>query len=150
MLNRRFAAFHGLLIGKNKAVYFRKIHKNQPLDCSKGGADHEHPSMLFRISAVYIKLGAMDIVAEALFKQVISEVSAAMAQAYAEAGSLDADHPLSQAGLADGTSIVLDYLEHNEAKLALEHLLYMVKEPPLFLSATGAAALSQLRALYNA
>ena len=93
----------------------------------------------------------MDMVdAETLFKQVISEVSLMMAQAYAAAGSLDAKHPLSQAGLADGTLIVLDYLEHNEAKLALEHLLYMVKEPPLILSPKGVSALSQLTALYNA
>jgi hypothetical protein len=57
MLNRRFADFHGLLMGGSDAVYSRKNHKNQLLDCSKGGAGHEYPSVLFRVSAVYIKLG---------------------------------------------------------------------------------------------
>lgn len=56
MLNRTFAGFHGLLMGGSEAVYCRKIHKNQSLDCSKGGAGHDHLSMLFRIFAVYIKL----------------------------------------------------------------------------------------------
>ena len=92
----------------------------------------------------------MDIVAvEALFKEILTEVSARMADAYAEAGLLDSDHPLSQEGLANGTAIVLDYLEHNEAKIALEHLLYMVNEPSLTLSVNAETALSQLCALYE-
>ena len=92
----------------------------------------------------------MDIVAvEALLKEILDEVSVRMAVAYAEAGLMDSNHPLSQEGLSNGTSIVLDYLEHNEAKIALEHLLYMVNEPPLTLSATAEVALSQLCAMYG-
>jgi hypothetical protein len=59
MLNRRFADFHGLLIGGSDTVYSRKNHKNQPLDCCKGGAEHDYSSMLFHVFAVYIKLERM-------------------------------------------------------------------------------------------
>jgi hypothetical protein len=87
----------------------------------------------------------MEIVAVgALLKEILNEVSVRMAAAYADAGVIDSDHPLSQEGLSNGTSIVLDYLEHNETRIALEHLLYMVNEPPLTLSAAAEAALSQL------
>lgn len=92
----------------------------------------------------------MDIVeVEASLKEILNEVSARMNAAYAEAGHIDSDHPLSQEGISNGTSIVLDYLEHNETKIALEHLLYMVKEPPLTLSAAAKAALSQLCDIYG-
>ncbi len=57
MLDRTFADFHGLFISRLDDVYCAKNYKNQSLDCSKGGAGHERSSMLFRISAVYIKLG---------------------------------------------------------------------------------------------
>jgi hypothetical protein len=92
----------------------------------------------------------MDIVAvEASLKEILNEVSARINAAFAEAGHLDSDHPLSQEGLSNGTSIVLDYLEHNETRIALEHLLYMVNEPPLPLSAAGKAALSRLCDIYD-
>lgn len=91
----------------------------------------------------------MDIVAiEALLKEILNEVSVRMVATYAEAGSIDADHPLAQEGLSNGASIVLDYLEHNEPKTALEHLLYMVNEPPLTLSAKAESALARLCAAY--
>lgn len=60
MLDRSFADFRGLFISRNEIVYCQKDYKNQPLDCSKGGADYEYPPVLFRISAVYIKLGAVN------------------------------------------------------------------------------------------
>lgn len=41
---------------------------------------------------------------------------------------------LDQTGLRDGLAIVDDYLAHGEAGVALEHLLYMISEPPLELS----------------
>lgn len=92
----------------------------------------------------------MDIVAVgALLKEILNDVSVRLVAAYAEAGPLDADHPLAQEGLSNGTSIVLDYFEHNEPKIALEHLLYMVNEPPLTLSATAEAALAQLCTMYE-
>jgi hypothetical protein len=92
----------------------------------------------------------MDIVeVEASLKEILNEVSARMTAAYAEAGLIDSEHPLSQEGLSNGTSIVLDYLEHNETRIALEHLLYMVNEPPLTLSAAAKTALSQLCDIYD-
>jgi hypothetical protein len=42
---------------------------------------------------------------------------------------------LDQAGLADGSAIIEDYLDHNEAGVALEHLVYMIHEPRLPISA---------------
>jgi len=42
---------------------------------------------------------------------------------------------LDQSGLKNGAEVVTDYLQHGEAWLAYEHLLYMVGEPPLEISA---------------
>jgi len=36
--------------------------------------------------------------------------------------------------LENGGEIVLDYVDHNEARVAFEHLLYMIDEPPLVVS----------------
>ena len=44
------------------------------------------------------------------------------------------EHPLSQAGLRDGNQIVIDYSNHGEYGLALEHILYMIEEPELSIS----------------
>lgn len=44
------------------------------------------------------------------------------------------DHALAQAGLKNGSEIVLDYVDHGEAGVAFEHLLYMLTEPPLVVS----------------
>lgn len=41
---------------------------------------------------------------------------------------------LDQAGLENGADIVRDCLGHSEAMLALEHLLSLIKEPPLDIS----------------
>jgi hypothetical protein len=42
---------------------------------------------------------------------------------------------LDQAGLRDGLVIIEDFVRHGEAGLAAEHLLYMIVEPGLRLSA---------------
>lgn len=42
-----------------------------------------------------------------------------------------------------------DYVDHNEPKIALELLVYMVNERPLTLSATVEAALARLCAVYG-
>lgn len=44
------------------------------------------------------------------------------------------DHALAQAGLKNGSEIVLDYVDNGEAGVAFEHLLYMLIEPPLVVS----------------
>ena len=41
---------------------------------------------------------------------------------------------LDQAGLRDGKEIVMDYLSHGEPGVALEHLVYMVKETGIAIS----------------
>lgn len=84
-----------------------------------------------------------------LFQQILAEVSPLMAKACRQAGARGDDHPLSQPGLEDGEGIVLDYLAHGEAAVALDHLLYMISEPPLTLSATGLDRLAMLRRLYG-
>jgi hypothetical protein len=38
---------------------------------------------------------------------------------------------LDQAGLSDGQAIVEEYLSHGENGLALEHVVYMISEPPV-------------------
>lgn len=43
-------------------------------------------------------------------------------------GVPEPDSSLDQAGLRDGESIVLDYLRHGEAGVALEHILYTIRE----------------------
>ena len=64
MLDRTFADFHGLFIGKPEVVYLEKGYKNQSLDFSRRGARHERSYMLFRISAINIKLRHMPSASE--------------------------------------------------------------------------------------
>ncbi|MFZ4963865.1 MULTISPECIES: hypothetical protein [Pseudomonas] len=68
------------------------------------------------------------------FIEVLKEISALMSIAYEQTGPVPDDHPLAQAGLENGGEIVLDYVDHNEAGIAFEHLLYMINEPPLIVS----------------
>ncbi|WP_455925867.1 hypothetical protein [Pseudomonas putida] len=68
------------------------------------------------------------------FLEALDEIAALMAIAFEQAGTLPEDHALAQAGLSNGRDIVLDYLNHNEAGVAFEHMIYMVEEPPLALS----------------
>ena len=73
---------------------------------------------------------------EQLIRQALTEVGLLMERAFAEVGGSPVPgSALDQAGLSDGVGIVEDYLEHNEAGVALEHLIYMVREPPLTISA---------------
>lgn len=72
---------------------------------------------------------------EQLIRQALTEVGPLMERAFAEVGGSPVPgSALDQAGLTDGVGIVEDYLEHNEAGVALEHLIYMVHEPPLSIS----------------
>ncbi|HSS64845.1 MAG TPA: hypothetical protein VLS27_10445, partial [Gammaproteobacteria bacterium] len=42
--------------------------------------------------------------------------------------------PLAQTGLRDGKEIVIGHLSHGEAGVALEHLVYMIKETGIAIS----------------
>ncbi|WP_241001569.1 hypothetical protein [Pseudomonas viridiflava] len=54
--------------------------------------------------------------------EVLDEVSTLMSIKYAQLGPLPDDHPLAQSGLENGAEIVLDYIAHGEAGVALYHL----------------------------
>lgn len=71
---------------------------------------------------------------ESLFKSILLEVENLMSDAYRSSRPLDPEHPLSQSGLEYGGDVVRDYIDHSESVLAFEHLIYMVKEPPLVIS----------------
>lgn len=62
-------------------------------------------------------------------------------------GSPEPGSPLDQVYLLDGRSVVEDYLDHGEAELAFEHLLYMIREPPLRISQD---CLTRLRCVVDA
>jgi len=67
-----------------------------------------------------------------------------MEQAFeAVGGAPVAGSALDQAGLRDGVETVEDYLGHGEAGLALEHLIYMIHEPPLAISDSTYAVIAQ-------
>ena len=68
------------------------------------------------------------------FVEALEEISTLMSIAYDQLGPVPEDHALAQAGLENGGEIVLDYVDHNEAGVAFEHLLYMINEPPLVVS----------------
>ena len=58
-----------------------------------------------------------------------------MDAAFAEVGgNPPPDSRLDQAGLVDGSSIVIDYIEHGELGLAFDHVIYMIVEPPIRIS----------------
>lgn len=59
--------------------------------------------------------------------EVLDEVATLMSAEYAQLGPLPDDHPLAQSGLENGAEIVLDFIAHGEAGVALDHLLYMIK-----------------------
>lgn len=60
------------------------------------------------------------------------------------AGAPTTGSALDQAGLRDGIAIVEDYLSHGEAGVALEHLLYMINESQLALSAQSRTDVAQV------
>jgi hypothetical protein len=73
--------------------------------------------------------------AEHFIRQALPEVGVLMERAFAEVGGSPVpDSALDQAGLANGVSIVEDYLRHGETGVALEHLIYMIHEPRLPIS----------------
>ena len=73
--------------------------------------------------------------AEDDIRWALLEVEALMSLAFAAVDqSPEPGSVLDQGGLRDGASIVLDYLRYNEAGVALEHLVYMVREPALSIS----------------
>ena len=68
-------------------------------------------------------------------RRALLEVEVLMSRAFAAVDqSPEPGSALDQGGLRDGAGIVLDFLRHNEAGLALEHLAYMVREPSLPIS----------------
>lgn len=81
--------------------------------------------------------------------EVLDEVSTLMSAEYAQLGPLPDDHPLAQSGLKNGAEIVLDYIAHGEAGVALDHLLYMIKEPPLAISARSSEKLARLAKVFE-
>jgi hypothetical protein len=74
--------------------------------------------------------------AERLIRQSIPEVGALINQAFADVGNSPVTgSSLDQLGLANGVSVIDDYLRHGEIGLALDHLIYMVFEAKLPISA---------------
>lgn len=75
------------------------------------------------------------MLADDLILQALEEVQQLMESAFeAVSGTPAEGSSLDQAGLIDGGAIIVDYLNHNEAGVALDHLLYMIIEPPLSIS----------------
>ncbi len=73
--------------------------------------------------------------AEDDIRRALLEVEALIALAFAAVRhSAEPGSALDQQGLRDGASIVSDYLRHGEFGVALEHLIYMVREPSLPIS----------------
>jgi hypothetical protein len=61
----------------------------------------------------------------------------------AKAGTVVPGSALDQAGLRDGLEVVRDYLEHDEPGVALDHVLYMIRELDLTIPADTYAALAR-------
>ena len=80
--------------------------------------------------------------ASQLITEVAQEVQQALDARYA-AGEPAAGSALDQAGLRDGADVVADYLSHGEAGVAFEHLIYMIIEPDLDLSASAYRTLTR-------
>lgn len=78
------------------------------------------------------------------FVEALEEISTLMSMAYEQLGQVPEDHALAQAGLQNGSEIVLDYVDHHEAGLAFEHLLYMIDEPSLVVSEKCMAILDRI------
>jgi len=70
-----------------------------------------------------------------LILSVLDEVEPLMAAAFDEVGGSPVPgSSLDQVFLIDGRSVIEDYIAAGEIGLAFDHLLYMIKEPPLRLS----------------
>lgn len=66
---------------------------------------------------------------------MLDEVSTLKSAAYAQLGPVPDVHQLAQSGPENGAEIVLDYIAHGEAGVALHHLFCMTKKPSLDISA---------------
>jgi hypothetical protein len=67
-----------------------------------------------------------------LILSVLDDIEPLMQAAFAAVGgSPEQGSALDQVFLLDGRVVVVDYLAHGEPALAVEHLIYMIKEPPL-------------------
>jgi hypothetical protein len=70
-----------------------------------------------------------------LVRRALAAVEPLIAEAFVAVGHRPpAGSGLDQVGLADGAEIVVDYLAHGEIGLALDHLFYMIVEPPLLIT----------------
>ncbi|EPW8877466.1 hypothetical protein [Pseudomonas aeruginosa] len=78
------------------------------------------------------------------FVEALEEISAQMSMAFKQLGPIPDNHALAQEGLENGREIVMDYLDHNEAGVAFEHLLYMINEPPLIISEKCSRVLARI------
>ena len=67
-----------------------------------------------------------------LILSVLDDVQPLMQAAFdAVGGTPEPGSALDQVGLLNGREVVADYLKHGEPGLAVDHLIYMVEEPPL-------------------
>jgi hypothetical protein len=78
------------------------------------------------------------------FVEVLDEVSGLLSRAYEQLGPVPDDHVLAQKGFKNGKEIVLDYVDHNEAGIAYEHLMYMIDGPSLVISGGCRAAVDRI------
>ena len=76
-----------------------------------------------------------------LIKAITKEVQDKLDVLYQEVGAPKPGSELDQAGLINGKDIVDEHLSSGEYGVVFEHLLYMIKEPRLHLSARSFAAL---------
>ncbi|MFQ5575053.1 MAG: hypothetical protein ACE5E0_05460, partial [Terriglobia bacterium] len=60
--------------------------------------------------------------------EAVAEVQQEVNEECQRVGIPEPGSALDQEGLRDGSATVLDYLEHGEARLAFEHLLFMITE----------------------
>ena len=67
-----------------------------------------------------------------LILSVLDDIEPLMQATFdAVGGTPEPGSALDQVFLLNGREVIADYLEHGEPVLALDHLIYMVKEPPL-------------------
>lgn len=88
------------------------------------------------------------IAVESLIRRAADEAQRQLDALYAS-GAPPSGSALDQCGLRDGLEIVEDYLVHGEAKLAFEHLFYMVSESMLRLSEQSIADMRCVAAMLN-
>ncbi len=71
-----------------------------------------------------------------LLLELADRVQTRLSELFDRLGQPEAGSGLAQAGLRDGQGIIEDFVRHGEEGLAAEHLLYMIVEPGLRLSAS--------------